>query len=685
MYKPLAIVAIACTPFMAMAQKAVSDQDIPTKDILQADDVIIQGSLNVGFDAVLNRNFGSDTQILSENNLRILFEDTSASASFPGNDWRLTANDDTNGGEDYFSIDDATGNQTKVFKVEAGASSNTLVVADNNAIGIRTDAPLVNSVHLKYGDTPTLRLQQDASSGFTQQTWDLAGNETSFFIRDVNNSSSLPFKIESGCNENLFVLDDSDRIGLNTVNPQAFLHARKQTENNAAETVAKFNVVDSGNDALYIDNASSTNSEFRSRLRGLNENGETGLTLLSMIDDTLGATEPAHIIDATTLSGAVLANHPVLQVQNNAAPLLTVDYTGFVGVGVTAPSEKIHTDGKIRMESGASNGHLISGDANGVMSWTDPSTINLTAFNNDLIDNNDFISNVNLNAGNNLVFIGTGGAFNASVDLSGLINDADSDPTNEIETWTTLAGIPAGFADNTDDVNDADSDPTNEIETWSTLAGIPAGFADDTDDVNDADADATNEFNTALSLTGTTLNITDGGSTLSQDLSSLQDGNGLWTENGPDIGFDSGNVGIGTTSPSEALHVVGNIAKTGMLIGASDARIKDNIKSITGATDIINRLDGKQFVFNSGELSGLNLPEGLQYGLIAQEVEAELEHLVKTGIINATDENGNEVALKGVAYEQLIPVLINALKEQSSEIEQLKAQQSQTSERLAYA
>ncbi len=652
MYKPLAIVAIACTPFMAMAQKAVSDRDIPTKDILQADDVIIQGSLNVGFDAVNNRNFGSDTQILSENNLRILFEDTSASASFPGNDWRLTANDATNGGEDYFSIDDATGNQTKVFKVEAGASSNTLVVADNNAIGIRTDAPLANSVHLKYGDTPTLRLQQDASSGFTQQTWDLAGNETSFFIRDVNNSSSLPFKIEAGCNENLFVLDDSQRIGLNTVNPQAFLHARKQTENNAAETVAKFDVVDSGNDALYIDNASSTNSEFRSRLRGLNENGETGLTLLSMIDDTLGATEPAHIIDATTLSGAVLANHPVLQVQNNAAPLLTVDYTGFVGVGVTAPSEKIHTDGKIRMESGASNGHLISGDANGVMSWTDPSTINLTAFNNDLIDNNDFISNVNLNAGNNLVFIGTGGAFNASVDLSGLINDADSDPTNEIETWTTLAGIPAGFADNTDDVNDAD-------------------------------ADATNEFNTALSLTGTTLNITDGGSTLSQDLSSLQDGNGLWTENGPDIGFDSGNVGIGTTSPSEALHVVGNIAKTGMLIGASDARIKDNIKSITGATDIINRLDGKQFVFNSGELSGLNLPEGLQYGLIAQEVEAELEHLVKTGIINATDENGNEVALKGVAYEQLIPVLINALKEQSSEIEQLKAQQSQTSERLA--
>ena len=52
------------------------------------------------------------------------------------------------------------------------------------------------------------------------------------------------------------------------------------------------------------------------------------------------------------------------------------------------------------------------------------------------------------------------------------VDDADNDPTNEIETWSTLGGIPADIADG-DDVDDADNDPTNEIETWATLSGIP--------------------------------------------------------------------------------------------------------------------------------------------------------------------------------------------------------------------
>ena len=98
------------------------------------------------------------------------------------------------------------------------------------------------------------------------------------------------------------------------------------------------------------------------------------------------------------------------------------------------------------------------------------------------------------------------------------VNDADNDPTNEIETWATLAGIPAAFADGTDDVNDADNDPTNEIETWATLAGIPAAFADDTDDVNDADNDPNNEKITGIELDGTEIIITEDGTEHNVDL-----------------------------------------------------------------------------------------------------------------------------------------------------------------------
>ena len=52
------------------------------------------------------------------------------------------------------------------------------------------------------------------------------------------------------------------------------------------------------------------------------------------------------------------------------------------------------------------------------------------------------------------------------------VDDADADPTNEIETWSTLSGIPVDISDG-DDVDDADNDPTNELQTWANLPGIP--------------------------------------------------------------------------------------------------------------------------------------------------------------------------------------------------------------------
>lgn len=72
------------------------------------------------------------------------------------------------------------------------------------------------------------------------------------------------------------------------------------------------------------------------------------------------------------------------------------------------------------------------------------------------------------------------------------VDDADNDPTNELQTWTTLPGIPADIMDG-DDVDDADNDPTNELQKWSNLPGIPPDILDG-DDVNDADADPTNEL-----------------------------------------------------------------------------------------------------------------------------------------------------------------------------------------------
>ena len=191
-----------------------------TKAQVIATDLIVDGSACIGVDCTSSESFGFDTLRLKENNLRIKFDDTSSSGSFPNNDWQLTANDSGNGGANKFSIEDITGGKTP-FTLEAAAPSNSLYVDDAGNIGVGTSTPVVE-VHVVDGDSPTLRLEQNGSSGFGAQTWDLAGNETNFFVRDVTNGSKLPFKIIPNSPVNsLYVHPDG--IGLGTASPDAAL------------------------------------------------------------------------------------------------------------------------------------------------------------------------------------------------------------------------------------------------------------------------------------------------------------------------------------------------------------------------------------------------------------------------------------------------------------------------------
>ncbi len=105
--------------------------------------------------------------------------------------------------------------------------------------------------------------------------------------------------------------------------------------------------------------------------------------------------------------------------------------------------------------------------------------------------------------------------------------------------------------------DDADADPTNELQNWSNLPGIPSDISDG-DDVNDADADPANEIQT-LSLSESNLSIS--GTPGSIDLSSIEDND--WTTSGTDLSnANTGNIGIGTNSPSNKLTVDGNLLVT---------------------------------------------------------------------------------------------------------------------------
>jgi len=206
----------------------------------------IDGSLCVGLDCVASPAFGFDTIRMSENNLRVHFEDTSTAAAFPPNDWRIIINDSANGGASYFGVEDSSAGRIP-FRVSAGARSNALFVDSQGDVGIGTSTPATD-IEIKIGDTPTVRLQQDGTSGFTPQTWDMAGNETNFFIRDVTGGSTLPFRIRPGAPSSAIFIDTDGDVGIGTASPNT---------SNADDDLV---VLDSGPARLALINTAAANT-----------------------------------------------------------------------------------------------------------------------------------------------------------------------------------------------------------------------------------------------------------------------------------------------------------------------------------------------------------------------------------------------------------------------------------------
>ncbi len=230
--------------------KAVNDQ-------VFADDVIVQSSLCVGMDCVNGENFGFDTERLKENNLRIHFNDTSNSGSFPSSDWRIVANESSNGGDNFLAFEDSDAG-TYPFKVQSGSGNNALFVKRGEGnIGFGTNTPVVE-LHTVDGNSPTLRLEQDASSGFTPQAWDLAGNETNFFVRDVTNGSLLPFRIRPSAPTNSLYKDTDGGIGFRTQTPDGLFDIAHPVDANNHAILLD----DTGNFGLNIDNGEAVHGLF---------------------------------------------------------------------------------------------------------------------------------------------------------------------------------------------------------------------------------------------------------------------------------------------------------------------------------------------------------------------------------------------------------------------------------------
>jgi hypothetical protein len=125
----------------------------------------------------------------------------------------------------------------------------------------------------------------------------------------------------------------------------------------------------------------------------------------------------------------------------------------------------------------------------------------------------------------------------------------------------------------------------------------------------------------------------------------------------------AGGVGIGTTAPSYKLHVNGNIHATGS-ITSSDQRYKQNIRTLNDALARIRRLRGVSYEWNRAAYPEMQFASGTQLGFIAQEVEPVLPEIV----------HKSSTGMYSLNYPALVPVLVEAVKEQQQQVEKVQAE-----------
>ena len=125
------------------------------------------------------------------------------------------------------------------------------------------------------------------------------------------------------------------------------------------------------------------------------------------------------------------------------------------------------------------------------------------------------------------------------------------------------------------------------------------------------------------------------------------------------------------------LLVQGDMAATGDVTAFySDRRLKTDLKPIQNALETIKSWNG--YTYRANELAGSfgYDTDKLQIGLIAQEVQATTPEAVAQAPFDLTGEKGESLTGENyltLKYERLVPVLVEAIKEQDKEIQELKS------------
>jgi hypothetical protein len=119
----------------------------------------------------------------------------------------------------------------------------------------------------------------------------------------------------------------------------------------------------------------------------------------------------------------------------------------------------------------------------------------------------------------------------------------------------------------------------------------------------------------------------------------------------------------------------------------SDRKLKMGIMPVRNSLEQLMKLKPSSYEFKTAEYAKFGLPEGKQFGLIADEVKQVFPELVKKGVHPGKFGKDKtaisaEEKFEGVDYDGFIPILIASVQELKAENIQLKAQLTKLEEKL---
>jgi hypothetical protein len=152
------------------------------------------------------------------------------------------------------------------------------------------------------------------------------------------------------------------------------------------------------------------------------------------------------------------------------------------------------------------------------------------------------------------------------------------------------------------------------------------------------------------------------------------------------LGTNIGVFGIATGDATNyGVYASGDLAYTGVLISASDQKLKTNINKLNNVMATIMSLQPRSYNFKESYQKSMLVSDNLQFGFMAQELQTVLPELVSENEHPGVKKEDEEISYLGINYIGLIPILAAGIQEQQEHIKILEDKiglQKQTIERL---